>query len=221
MAKRNNLGKYAIIFSNLSQNLFWKNFHWNRWDCSQSRALQHTYKRRNAARNLEAFSYSVIPKLQYGQDGHFSFQAHSLECCSRSVFPAEMGSPVSGTSIWLSTSKSTVGHTAQAMAPSIWEFVTHHIPAEIVPPSLFPSTSSDLPSLLAEPPSSCRFYSMSEVVGVNRKGNLDQQNICPCTEPGQLCWKSPVWDSAEGIFKASFPICQQLWGGEIHSPIPS
>lgn len=35
-ANRNRLGKDAIIFIYLSQSLFWKNFHGNKWDCSQS-----------------------------------------------------------------------------------------------------------------------------------------------------------------------------------------
>lgn len=54
---------------------------------------------------------------------------------------------------------------------------------------------------------------MSEVVGMDRKGSLDQQqlrqHICPHTEPGQQCWKSPVWDPPEGIFKAAVPVHQQ------------
>lgn len=55
---------------------------------------------------------------------------------------------------------------------------------------------------------------MNEVVGMDRENNLDQQqlrqHICPYPEPGQQRWTSPVWDPAEGTFKAAFPTCQQL-----------
>lgn len=58
--------------------------------------------------------------------------------------PAGMGFLASAISIWLSTSESGAGHTAQAMANSSHEFVTLCLPAAIVTPSFFPSSSSDV-----------------------------------------------------------------------------